>query len=430
MIKRSTRGAARVSAVWMIAVGILFLAALMMAFVYHGDTTSVREQLTQARAECEQAKKDLTAQTAARREVTRVLGFFEAEDAEPTADLARANKALEDLRNAYSDLGPGDQTYQSIVETVITAYNARATEIGTLETRVQALEGELRSAQQAADEVGRNKDEELGKLRSELADATKSAEDRQGELQRRLDSAQSQLSDRDNELRSARADQAKALRAKDVELQALQTRISELSKATKFAREPFNQFPDGKIIETSERLALAWIDLGANQRLTRGMRFRVESGAGAGATRQVKAWAEVRAVEATRAEVVISGVVDPFDPVVAGDVIINPLYDPRGERNAVLVGRFSGTWSQADLVLLLKNMSITVQPELDLTTHFLIVGSELWNSPDTNEPLETPIQPSELSVYKEAEAQGVQIIPLQDVREFFRVQTEGSRSTL
>ena len=63
-----------------------------------------------------------------------------------------------------------------------------------------------------------------------------------------------------------------------------------------------------------------------------------------------------------------------------------------------------------------------VQPKLELTTHFLIVGSALYRDPETNEPLEEPLEPSELAAYKDAEALGVQIIPLQDIREFFRIR--------
>ena len=105
---------------------------------------------------------------------------------------------------------------------------------------------------------------------------------------------------------------------------------------------------------------------------------------------------------------------------MAGDVIVNPLFDPTGERNAVLAGRFSGQFNRREIELLLKRMSINVQESMDLTTHFLIVGSEMWNDPETNEPLDEPIQPSELPVYKDAVGLGVQVIPVQNIREFFR----------
>ena len=64
---------------------------------------------------------------------------------------------------------------------------------------------------------------------------------------------------------------------------------------------------------------------------------------------------------------------------------------------------------------------VEVQPKVDKTTHFLIVGSELWNDPNTSEPLADPMQPSELPAYKQAESLGVQIVPIQDFREYFRL---------
>ena len=49
----------------------------------------------------------------------------------------------------------------------------------------------------------------------------------------------------------------------------------------------------------------------------------------------------------------------------------------------------------------------------------MIVGSELYVD-ENKQPVETPIQPSDLPVYKEAVAQGVQIVLLKDLRDYFR----------
>jgi len=38
---------------------------------------------------------------------------------------------------------------------------------------------------------------------------------------------------------------------------------------------------------------------------------------------------------------------------------------------------------------------------------------------ENGQPVETPIQPSELSVYKDAVAQGVQIVLVKDLRQYF-----------
>jgi hypothetical protein len=99
-------------------------------------------------------------------------------------------------------------------------------------------------------------------------------------------------------------------------------------------------------------------------------------------------------------------------------VLINPLFDPRGERNAVLVGRFSGQYDEARLRQMLSRIGVRVQTNLDLSTDFLIVGSEIL-ADEFGEPLEEPLQPSDLPVYKQAQADGVQIIPIQRIREYF-----------
>jgi hypothetical protein len=234
-----------------------------------------------------------------------------------------------------------------------------------------------------------------------------------------MEALRTQLTEREGELRSSREELASTTRTFSDKERVYQARNKQLSDDTRLLRAPFSDQPDGSVLEVSERLGTGWIDKGANQRIVRGMRFQVKSGRQG--DNRLKAWADVTNVKANSAEVQLSGVVDRYDPVVAGDLIVNPIYDPTAERNAVLVGRFSGAYNEKDLTAMLARMGIKVQSKVDLTTHFLIVGSELWNDPETSEPLEEPIQPSDLAAYKEAESQGVQIIPLQDIRDYFRV---------
>jgi hypothetical protein len=64
-------------------------------------------------------------------------------------------------------------------------------------------------------------------------------------------------------------------------------------------------------------------------------------------------------------------------------------------------------------------MGITVQKKLDAATDFMIVGSEMYVD-ENKQPVETPIQASDLPEYKEAVAQGVQVVLLKDLRNYFR----------
>ncbi len=421
MILRPNSGVARISAIWMIVVIVLFLAAVGFAFVASSDRASERKAKEDARVEEQKATTTADVEANKRRDVTTVLGWYDRESADPDCDLAAARDGLERFREAFSDLGDSNDTYESVITPIIAAFTAQATQIGELQRRITSLENEVQVATGNVQTVTREKDDLIGGLRTQIADDEQRANQRQQEIEDRLSDSQSQTAERDLELRNARSELSAAQRDWDLEQARLEARILKLAEDTKFAKEPFSLYPDGKILEVSDKMPIGWVDIGANQRLTRGTRFRVESGI-PGAKR-FKAWAEVTRVEANRAEVSFTELADRYDPVVAGDEIINPLYDPTGGRNAVLCGRFSGSFNERELTMLLERLGIVVQPGLDLTTHFLIVGSELWADPDTGDPLDEPIQPSELPVYKEAEAIGVQIIPLQDIRAFFRVDS-------
>ncbi len=421
MILRPNSGVARISAMWMIVVIVLFLASVAFAFVAAGGESAERKVRIERTTEATAAQAAMETESMAKNAVSRVLGFYEEGASDPESNTEDALAGIERLRGVFTDLVETDVTYELTISKMINAYNAKAAAINELEGRINTLQNELSVAQASVATVKSEKDDLNSALRTQLADEQQNASQRQQELEDRLETAQNQTAERDLELRTARADLNNANRGWDLEKQKYEARILELAAATKFTKEPFSLYPDGKILEVSGKLPIAWINIGANQRLTRGTRFRIESGTPG--SNRFKAWAEVIRVEANRSEVTLTGIVDRYDPVVAGETIINPLFDPTGGRNAVLAGRFSGAFNQRELTLLLERMGIVVQPELNNTTHFLIVGSELWADPETDEPLDEPIQPSELPVYKDAEAIGVQIIPLQDIREFFRVDS-------
>lgn len=416
---RSNAGKARISIVWMVTVGVLFLVAIFFAYIAQSELTT--EQQARVTAEnastAKQAELDQTVEL--RRNLSTVLGWYDRESADPSANPEAAKKSLEELRATFSDIGAAEKDFETALPKILAAYSARGAKIAELETRIKGLTSEVSAAQAATAQVTTDKDATISGLRQQIADETKNAQSREQELEGRLEQMRTQVAEKDGELRKVREDSVLAAREAS-RLKAIdEARIAALSEVTKFAEDPFSTAPDGSVLEVSEKLGTGWIDRGANQRVVRGMRFQIRSSR-PGDTK-IKAWAEVTSVKSGTAEVVFSDLADRYSPVVAGDVIVNPVYDPDGGRNAVLIGRFSGTYSTTDLTSLLQKMGIHVQPKVDRTTHFLIVGSEMWNDPATGEPLESPMQPSDLAEYKQAEAQGVQILPLQDIRDYFRL---------
>jgi NAD-dependent DNA ligase len=414
---RSNAGKARISIAWMITVGVLFLVALVFAFISQDDLSTERENVAAAKAETAAMTTQVEALLAERRNLSTVLGWYDRQSADQQSSPEAAKKALEELKGTFPDLGAAEKDFESSIPKILAAFNERARKIGELETRVKGLESELSAAQTATTQVSSEKDATIAGLRQQMADEQRNAGERVTELESRIEQARTQLAELDGEVRKAREAAGQDKRRFEAQKAIDDARISQLSSVTAFARDPFWRQPDGRVLEVSDRLGSGWIDIGANQRVVRGIVFEVRSPG----DDSVKAYAEVTAVKANSAEVKFTGVVDRFSPPVAGDVVANRLYDPVGGRNAVLVGRFSGTFNDTDLKTLLQKMGIQVQPRVDKTTHFLIVGSEIWSDPDTGEPLAESRQPSDLPEYKQAEALGVQIVPIQDIREHFRL---------
>lgn len=418
----STRGAASVSIVWIIAAGVLVLVALAFGFVQSSDLGQARSDLATAAADRAAADASLDELRVELRQVSEAVGWYDRESANPRTNVEALRQGLADLKGVFSDLGDDISDLERAVPVVVAAYNQRGQQVTDLRNEAKVKQGEIDAAREGERAVASGKDDELSQLRSEMADAADTAQSRIDELERRVDQLSSQNSDLDLELRRERQQVADAARAHAKELARYRTRLSQLSDTLAFTRPDNADQPDGKVLVVSDKMSIGFIDLGTRHRVSRGMRFQVRSASHD--AKGIKAWAEVTEAGADTSQVRFSDLTDKFNPVVEGDVLVNELYDRDGGRNAVLVGRFDSTYNRNELGLLLKDIGINVQSRLDSTTHYLIVGSEIWTDED-GEPLEEPLQPSDLPIYKEAESLGVHIVPLQNVREFFTVQRRG-----
>jgi hypothetical protein len=421
---RSNRGVARVSVTWIIVLGLLFLGAIAFGFVASSDLTKARDEEAKAVQAKQEAERAATEANTSARSVSKALGWT-AEGGESNSKLELFQEELTNLRGVFTDLTETDDSVDEVLPKIRDAYAARQTKIDELNARIKDLEGEAAAREQAIKNIGAEKDARISELERQLADETQTAQSRHQELERKVAGLEQQFSDRDQDFRRLQNDSANADRDRNREKLALETRERELSNQLRFQRAPFSGYPDGKLLSVSDKLPLAWINIGADERVVPGLRFRVQSGT-PGDERQ-KAWAEVTRVDKGMSEVSIYGLADTFDPVVPGDVVLNPVFDPKGGRNAILVGRFTGQYSEKDLKQLLERIGVHVQDELDLTTTFMIVGAALYNDPETGEPLENPLEPSDLAIYKEAEAKNVQVIPLAEMREYFRIDTRTSQ---
>lgn len=404
-------GVARVSVVWLISLGVLFLAALAFAIVTSQDLANAQSARDAAVAQRVEADAKFQTESDKLTELVRPVGWFPEETALPRTDLQALQDDLATLRDTFG-LGDDIDTIQEALAAATSAYEQRGREIADRDTRIQTLQGEVQAANRARQTVEAQKNQQIADLRQQLADAEQAATDRQTELEDRLTRSQQQTNDLQREKLQVQADMGDVVKQKDQFIRDLEARIASMGRKLAFLDEPNADQPDGEVLAVLD--GVGWIDLGAQQRLALGTRFRVETGT-PGSSR-VKASAEVIDVEAERAKVLFYNVVDRYDPVVPGDVLINPVYDPQGTRYAVLAGSFSGAYGRPELELYLANMGVVIQDELDLHTDYLIVGNPVYVEDE-----EEPTKVEDLEEYKEASATGVQIVTLKDIRSYFKL---------
>ena len=415
-MKTSVRGMAKVSVVWTILVLVLFMVAITMFFLNNGELENQRAlaeryaaQLAEEKAKNTQASADIIA-------LSDRVGYFDPARGNRT-ELATLTKSLEDLQKEMPEyIDSSVKTLQSAVPLLTSAVKSQRERVSDLEAQLQVKTTEVEEIQKAMRTALADKDKEVADLRRQATDLEGANNDLKQGYEKQVADLREQLRASNVSLAEARSTIETNQRSFATELEAGRTRMGEMGrKLNPIVKEP--QSPDGEVLAVSKNLGLGWIDLGAKHRLPVGTRFTVVSGLQG--SNRVKAMAEVTSVQGDMAEVAFTDQRDPFDPPTTGDIVFNPVYDPRGERNALLVGSFSGTYGEDQLKNLLASMGIKVQQKLDQATDFLIVGSELYVD-ENRQPVETPIQPTDLPVFKEAVAQGVQVVLMKDLRSYFR----------
>ncbi len=411
----SVRGMAKVSVVWTIFVLVLFIVALVMFFVNNGELENQRKLVESLRGQVAEKVAKNTTDSAEIIAISDKVGF---QSGGNRTDAALLAKAIGDLHTEVPDtIDSSVKTVQSAIPLLVGAIKSSKDRATELDNQVKTKAAENDELQKAMRTAIADKDKEASDLRRQVTDLEGQNSDFKQNYEKQLADLREQLKASNVKLAESNTTIEANNRKFANENEASLTRMNEITrKLNPIVKEP--QAADGHVLAVSKNLGLGWIDLGAKNRLPVGARFTVVSGS-QGSTR-VKATAEVTKVQGDMAEVAFSDQRDPFDPPQTGDVVFNPVYDPHGERNALLVGGFSGKFGEDQLKGLLAGMGIHVQSKLDASTDFMIVGSEMFVDPETKQPVETPVQPTDLPVFKEAIAQGVQVVQLKDLRNYFR----------
>ncbi|HUR27237.1 MAG TPA: hypothetical protein VM509_03565 [Planctomycetota bacterium] len=392
----------------------LLIFALVFAFSSNSDKTDLQTQVDAAvkAKQAAVAKEEATSKQIT--QISRAVGFYDTAALIPVTSIDSVKKVLDDTKQIFPDAGASVTDLEQLIPVIVQNYGTLGKQVTQLKDQVATLTTEKSTESKALRDASAAKDVQLASLSKQLEDAQQAASRAQSALEGQITALKSTASDLETNLKTARVE---IDNEKHTALQAsleFKARADAMSNKLAFLKEP--ETSDGALLAVGKGAQVGWIDIGANQRVAAGMSFRVVSGKLG--SKAIKCVAIVTKTEPARSEVMFTQIADQFDPPVVGDMIYNPLLDPKGPRNAVLVGRFALP-SENEVRTLLSNLGITVQPKIDNTTDYLIVGMEMYVDKDGT-ALETPMQPSETAVYKDAESKGVAITPLKDLRAYFK----------
>jgi hypothetical protein len=163
---------------------------------------------------------------------------------------------------------------------------------------------------------------------------------------------------------------------------AHQNNLKDLGEVVKKFREvPTETGIDGRIVSIAEQGAVGYGDLGKKDGVLLGMTFSIFGQSDLGKTNpSPKAECRIVKVMQDACELRLYYPYKGAAPVVAGDVLLNPVYDRERRLRFVLVGKMDINGDGADdseqLKALIQEFGGKVDPALTVQTDYLVVGEE------------------------------------------------------
>ena len=409
-MRKPESGAASVNLMWVIFLIVLVLSLAGFTYIAWRDKQDVETKLATARQEASAASTQAEKDREAIINLSEVVGFRGEEKIGSKSSVEAVKEKIDVLKGRFADNIPSDvKDMEKVTDGVVQAYLAMERKFN--ETASQ-LEVEIQTRKKSQDDlrtIEEQKNARISELESQLSDEQQRSANQKEEDNQRIANLQSQLDELNGHIREveARAESEKQVASK--EISTLKARVLSLSKKLEVLKEP--DLPDGTVIASDPAAGLASIDIGGRDLLRRGTKFDVFR-YGKGGVLIHKGRIEVRDVDRDTAVCGIVSSDDALDPIVKGDVVVNPLFARNMERTYVLLGKFPPSMNRAFITDRLKALGGDVAEKVSPSTDFLVLGQK--------EEGEFAQELTDTDQYKLADKLGVQIVRLNDIMDFIR----------
>ncbi|MHC5020396.1 MAG: hypothetical protein ACYTGX_09850 [Planctomycetota bacterium] len=367
---------------------VIAIAAILVAYMMHGKTKDLENQLYQAQVATADAEQKVADRQATLFALAEVVGFTPEGEGESMPDVSSISAALEDVNN--NTLQPKIEgrplTCQLVIKNLVENVASKRNYFTDLETQRdnwktkldQAKENhaaELATQRQATAQVRNERDA----LQTRFDKRVQDDEEMQASLRSQLENTRSEL---EKERESHRATEVKF----KGEVALLKTRITEL---TQVEERRTTDLPDGGIIRGLERdfdprgegYSFIYIDIGRKHGVKNGTKFNVFA-LEKGGKRTPKGTIVVKQALDDMAECAILDQIDDKNPIVKGDFVWNRFFEKGATNHFALVGTFDGETTRhtkGEWERIIKEHGHSFQDRIKANTTFVILGTDPAN---------------------------------------------------
>lgn len=401
-MSQNNRGAAQVSLMWVIALAVIMLMSLGFAFLQNQALSDTHIKLGTANTAASTADADLTELRLLRAKEIRQIGFG-SEDGS-SISLEAMQSGMNEYVTRFGLDASTINDLDDLASPVFAKYSEVTGQRDALQTEVNQLRNDLGARNTASQTAMRDKDSTIADIRRQMEDQANTKDGQIVDIERTRDALRDQLRERETEITNLNSLLDQQARDAAGELVILSQRNAILSsRLNEVARRA--ETPDGTVLAVSSELGRAWIDRGADDRVTVGMTFEVRNAN----TNAVKGKLRITAVEAGRSEATVVSQVDQYDPVRADDIILNAVYDPSRKPVAALLGNGFGKYNANDMRSMLERVGIEVREEVSAETDYLLLGTPFFDE-ETGDVMNWDSSDS----HKAATSLSVAVIPMRD----------------
>lgn len=386
MIHRQS-GAAHVPIMFFLLLLVMFLGALGFGYVTMTQNNDLERQIAKERADAQVLRNKALLIEHYIEDLGRVVGKPGKYEGRAASRSIYGDAVLdypmvmnpEELKQLMADACQrGGVSVASGLENVL---GSMVTRVSQLQQRAVEAEGERDKALTDKRELEGKFAQATGshtsaanKWRQDLEQSRAEFTNANAERDRTIGSLQENVRQKVDELTTAREEHTAEKKNLNKEIDKRNIQLSAMTARDALRNPP--DAADGKVIAAQAGVPTAFIGLGKKDMLVPGTVFRIKNTN----SPNVKGYATVTRVEDERAEVALSGMVDPIgDWARAGDLLFNELYTPGVTRTIFLLGRFSAPYNKPELKNLLVRLGNKVVDKMAPGVDTVILGNDPIN---------------------------------------------------